>query len=219
MAVSSSTKSTFMARSPARSKSKAVAIEHPFLERRWSLLKEAWPTIFMNDARIIAILRNFKGIREPHPAASTWPDSVPQCPRCWRRPGLCGAVFGPRNSHAPAALQSAPRVDGAPAAWRYLSATLSRGGTYRCHVYILKKWCCWRGLNSRPPPYQGGALPTELSGQADVYLSKVPDRIRNLCHAVTEAVVKKRERGKKVDAAISAVNRNLSKLLKYRRKS
>jgi hypothetical protein len=21
------------------------------------------------------------------------------------------------------------------------------------------KWCCWRGLNSRPPPYQGGALP------------------------------------------------------------
>jgi hypothetical protein len=24
-------------------------------------------------------------------------------------------------------------------------------------------WCCWRGLNSRPPPYQGGALPLSYS--------------------------------------------------------
>ena len=27
----------------------------------------------------------------------------------------------------------------------------------------MKSWCCWRGLNSRPPPYQGGALPLSYS--------------------------------------------------------
>jgi hypothetical protein len=24
---------------------------------------------------------------------------------------------------------------------------------------VLKLWCCRKGLNFRPPPYQGGALP------------------------------------------------------------
>ena len=30
----------------------------------------------------------------------------------------------------------------------------------------LKSWCCWRGLNSRPPPYQGGALPLSYSSNS-----------------------------------------------------
>ena len=29
----------------------------------------------------------------------------------------------------------------------------------------LKRWCCWRGLNSRPLPYQGSALPLSYNSQ------------------------------------------------------
>jgi hypothetical protein len=30
-------------------------------------------------------------------------------------------------------------------------------------------WCCWRGLNSRPPPYQGGALPLSYNSAGASY--------------------------------------------------
>ncbi len=39
-------------------------------------------------------------------------------------------------------------------------------------------WCCRRGLNSRPPPYQGGALPLSYGsagqGQAGGYSPRPP---------------------------------------------
>ena len=34
---------------------------------------------------------------------------------------------------------------------------------------IDREWCCWRGLNSRPLPYQGSALPLSYNSDAAAY--------------------------------------------------
>jgi hypothetical protein len=36
-------------------------------------------------------------------------------------------------------------------------------------------WCCWRGLNSRPPPYQGGALPLSYNSTSGLMPAIVND--------------------------------------------
>jgi len=53
------------------------------------------------------------------------------------------------------------RHGSAGAKWRY------RPGACRIRARGReRRWCCWRGLNSRPLPYQGSALPLSYNSQA-----------------------------------------------------
>ena len=36
----------------------------------------------------------------------------------------------------------------------------------------MKSWCCWRGLNSRPLPYQGSALPLSYSSHGRAFIGR-----------------------------------------------
>ena len=59
---------------------------------------------------------------------------------------------------------------------RKVVPTFRRGGPYRSafgfsSVVCIYRWCCWGGLNSRPHPYQGCALPLSYSS---VYRVRLP---------------------------------------------
>src|SRR5689334_18148882 len=40
-------------------------------------------------------------------------------------------------------------------------------------------WCCWRGLNSRPLPYQGSALPLSYSSEP-ARIGRLPSGLEGL---------------------------------------
>ena len=109
--------------------------------------------------------------------AATWCS----CDRGWKRAsrkyqdGLEGCRTGRRadaNGGPPCAYVV---PDGREATWASLGglATASGGRIIgaRCvrkppdlsDKRITKSWCCWRGSNSRPLPYQGSALPLSYS--------------------------------------------------------
>ena len=46
-----------------------------------------------------------------------------------------------------------------------LAAQQNGGAIVDAMIGKKKEWCCWGGLNSRPQPYQGCALPLSYSSQ------------------------------------------------------
>ena len=90
---------------------------------------------------------------------------------CWRR-WLCSraaSVSWPRpraairsssTSHAGSANRSPART------LEYVKDRKVFGVRFSEHASRVQRgcgWCCWRGLNSRPLPYQGSALPLSYS--------------------------------------------------------
>jgi hypothetical protein len=75
-----------------------------------------------------------------------------------------GVGSGPcRPCRQPAikARDPAPSVNVSAVRWHGLGTDAGRW--LGCERDQRFGWCCWRGLNSRPPPYQGGALPLSYS--------------------------------------------------------
>jgi hypothetical protein len=69
----------------------------------------------------------------------------------------------------------------------FASRSMSRGG-FRSRAGVinarksLKKWCCRTGLNCRPPPYQGGALPLSYGSMRGAATRPLATR-RGPCHS------------------------------------